>query len=1286
MVVRIEQEFAVDPFQSPQESVDHAAKTIDDMRYGFATRLKEIASERVSSLDEIPGANVLASLGVRSDEAKELSKNWRVLRFTFGGMTQQEKISLIREIKSAGGEVLAIPHASLMRFEVFVAAPSPTQAIILVGKVKTQFNEKLMDCGVQRSSGVYGKIAAQCPAFYGKGIDSVRESIDQELPSIPSRDMPETFDRQGENEPEQYLGNQLRRITDLSVGPGAVAIIELQGYGGNRINEEEKRLIYDELISLVDRSTDTITWLGEKITITTKTENAARKLAARLSKIIRIHKDAVIKVKIAHGNLELGEIGCTKYVESDAFDEAEALQATHRGIVVSMETYKELTKFRGANVRAVQQKGQDAVELLEVDERISEIKTEGPSELIGRQELFHQALEQIEDCKKKNKFIIVEGMPGVGKSRFLEELSKVIDGKKGSVQIKTVAQQEDRTRQYSFIDNFITTLLQTLEKEAKNPNYQLLLRTEIRRGSPERLAYVIAELIKSSKNSTLTALELDDLQWCDEKSASVVAMLVTSLEGFGQKNVLTVLSAREVAGEMPATIKTAIEGVDKFSVLNAKIQPLPFAKEKDLLMRYVEKSFEHEDGVKLDYVPQAFWQAMATLHEGIPYSITRSLIKMEERGAIFVDEGGFLRVKDDIKYEDYAGGGLFTSMITECPESERTVLQAFRIFNGCRVKERLFIKLFPELSAFLETLIYKGMIVRKDGYVQPNHSLLREAIEKTFDQSKLSVLAFDIYRAVSQNEKMSEMMTHEEKFALIKSLLQQVGEEKGFEDLYEAAGYEGVEALREMSRDCRHGEVVEVVEMLRNKKGVKLDERSQGFMSSAMEEAYFSMGNGRKMSEEIETLLKGSLAPRDKVKLLISLCDSYYLANDSENFQMAIATLSAETSYISALERRYPDLLVRMNYVKLFYLRDEYEDAIRECANLLTEIKEEFRITGIDDENPKMAAFRLERLPIEQARLYFEAERFFIKLKSESLKIEREKSDADAAYTIKPTDRDESEELQLLALRSEKLEYILKAAQIPITRTLKDNLSSRFTTAQIQALSGNFDQAIKCAEEAARLAEMSGDLPEAAVAYKLLGDVLLSFDSNKLTPEIVERAKKAYKKATTLMETRSGERHRNWASYAGSIPRAVAMKAAVSDEISEGDLKEGWLVAMDVYGELMGDKRHLPNVMQYIVPPMIEIKRLLAEKGILVELPTTPVPIESENLDRIRSRLNTFLEDCAGEERFVGLSAELSRKIVWLGSLTKGPETPETPETPTLPAGTKERGDLELAFEPNKRQ
>jgi DNA-binding SARP family transcriptional activator/class 3 adenylate cyclase len=142
--------------------------------------------------------------------------------------------------------------------------------------------------------------------------------------------------------------------------------------------------------------------------------------------------------------------------------------------------------------------------------------------------------------------LLISGEPGIGKTRLLEEAQSLVEGP-GGVAILGRGFEAERGRPYgAWTDALRSTDLPPLPRSLHadlSPLLPELSDAQIELDSPNRLYDAVAAVLTHLSRERVTSVLIDDLQWLDEASASLLHFAIRHLESARVCFVATARSA-----------------------------------------------------------------------------------------------------------------------------------------------------------------------------------------------------------------------------------------------------------------------------------------------------------------------------------------------------------------------------------------------------------------------------------------------------------------------------------------------------------------------------------------------------------------------------------------------------------------------------------------------------------------------------------------------------------------------------------------------------------------------
>lgn len=1275
--------------------------------FGFGRRILYTAMPEMKTLDEVPGAEVAAIAGLNHKEAKILNEKWRVMRMVLKSTNKEDESSIIRAIKDEAGSILSIVPSSQMEQEVFVVFPNAVRASNAESRILSAVNaSKIESIKIQKEGAIAGRLVYGKPAFFGTGIDNImpndKEVWTAEVAEIQPSD--ETLYQEGFIQDKASL-KEIKAIDDAKLGIGGIAFVELPEYGGEGLIPAEKSQVFARILSIADEATDTVTWIGNRIVISSTTEAAARKCAEQLCSIVEeceVFKKAQYRIGIVEGEISAKTFGGgdsgPRVLSGDLFAVAKTLvesEAYQDGIFVYSETKDSMAReMRGAEIE-FEEPNKGICRLLKVKARTTNIQVGGPKEMLGRDDLMHDIREAVGGIRTtgQGKVMVFTGQAGIGKSRLLEEIrgyTKRTLGDKADV-AQTIAQQYEATKAYTFIKNFIGALLAENE-DLKDTNAYVILKelADGKEGSlslhsnPDTIVYLIVSLIMQSKKE-VKELMTDDLQWCDDESAKILAMGTEHLHEQPNNRTLIVLVSRKGRQGMPAVLQMTLDAIE---AQDCELKELPFKEDRQLLERYVAGSFKRD--VKVGQLPPSFWEILADKVGGNPYALSAALYNMEARGALQIDATGNLQLVGEISIEDIFEQGLYQNMLNVCLNRERAVFKALRIFKGCRANEQLFRTLFHELDREIQTLIDSGLLVKEGDMLKPQHDLLREAIEERYEiDEEMAIMGWNIYEAISAHPDLAAGIDDETLYLLIKPAFKNIKVPGDTERrIARAALKHGMAAVEKYRKDHRYKDVIEDLELLLFK--IKFQPEASYEHVQHLAEAALALGDSRRMQKYARGLhnSKGN-DPIKEADALVVECDAYYLDDSREGatgLRRATEKLEERVSTLGTEHKEKYEFMLGLNKARCIYreLREGHrEEDMTRALEVCNELMESEKDSWFDRESKEFALRRISIMPFDRAACYLEAKRFQIKLQIEIEKARREDIEPDAVYCVNPEEND-AKKLSDIYKRSSRLLEIYEELKIPVVRRHKDILSARLAHAQVLGLLGtqkvdfkghNTDARKAClraAEDLARSADNFGERELGALAYKLKGDVALSEDN--LDESSAEIAAEAYKKGCSITRKREDtEEHQYYRVLAGSVPMAVAEQVERSKMPNDKKLvliKDAWNYACEAYDRCadyyaLGQDRgaqaekleaYWQQIILNYMPGMARLRFLAAQLGENLRMPRTKKDVTPTEITKTIGFLKNKRDSSISIDERDPYRKKIEQKIRWLDTWALSPD------------------------------
>jgi DNA-binding SARP family transcriptional activator len=195
-----------------------------------------------------------------------------------------------------------------------------------------------------------------------------------------------------------------------------------------------------------------------------------------------------------------------------------------------------------------------------ISERFVEQRYAAPPDppFVGREDVLELMVEKMqESVAGRSKIVYLWGEPGIGKTRLLEELSKVAHVQGVRVERYTVS-PNDPERPLALFSSILPRMMRMAGAVGISPEaYEAIQRfvdpSAWERVDPPRTAAEaalvfgrlksgICELFEALADERAMALLVDDVHWCDERSLEVLSEVVEHVRG---RRVAFVLTSRE---------------------------------------------------------------------------------------------------------------------------------------------------------------------------------------------------------------------------------------------------------------------------------------------------------------------------------------------------------------------------------------------------------------------------------------------------------------------------------------------------------------------------------------------------------------------------------------------------------------------------------------------------------------------------------------------------------------------------------------------------------------------
>jgi DNA-binding SARP family transcriptional activator/predicted ATPase len=181
------------------------------------------------------------------------------------------------------------------------------------------------------------------------------------------------------------------------------------------------------------------------------------------------------------------------------------------------------------------------------------------------------------------KLILIRGEPGIGKSRLLKAATEHAQ-MTGAMVLESSAFESESIRPFAIWIDAVRRI---------NPNAAKAIFAAREGENREKLLGALSDLISEMSNSQPVVLVFDDLQWCDDSSATALHYITRTNR---QHPVIGVLAAREVELKDNAGLQQALNGLRHAGLLSETcIEPLS----EDDLQRLIEMQAPGADSSSL---------------------------------------------------------------------------------------------------------------------------------------------------------------------------------------------------------------------------------------------------------------------------------------------------------------------------------------------------------------------------------------------------------------------------------------------------------------------------------------------------------------------------------------------------------------------------------------------------------------------------------------------------------------------------------------------------------------
>lgn len=1205
-----------------------------------AEEISAAASPR--EFGHMPGAEVLSGSGINPGGFNKLKEGWRVLyaRIPHGSFKSVQE--LLDIVASFGGEVLKFPFGAESEMELLMVFPNNQQA----SGAKLGFEGfEGAECGMQKTEELYGGFINGVPCFAGKGVDEA-VGLERGDEGTPAQQQFVTIQSRYTHVPDQRLLHKLSEIPRNLSTVCAVAEIRMGDYMTS-MEPQRRKALMDAIFGILNNRTDVFEWIGNKLRIVSTREQAITVLSVEFKKILRAFEDANLQIVIAEGNLVVMNLGKgrrtpPRTLKSGVFaGVGELLTPKKKGVFVNDDGLAQLQSPRGAVVRKFTKHPEGAVELEDISYRSSEVMTGGPQKMIGRDDLMAGVHRNITGIKRtgRTQLHVLDGGPGIGKSRLIEETIGALRERGIDNITYTKAYEHEAARTYSFVRKFGLELLKNNKNQWHMAEYKLLyffvtgkeapeeLRAQIESlyMQPSRLARTIRAVMVGSFN--VFAGFMDDLQWCDVRSAAVIAELIRSLDDADK--VMLEFSARSGTQEMPLAIRQALS---EKGVTATHLEALKFVDAKgaptDILKEYVWESLKRTDPDVKPIFPQQFMTELGRVSGGVPFAVTQILLDLQRKGTLRVNAEHEPEVVGEVDFTDYTGMNLYENVIARLTADEQKVYEVLVLFDG-GLDMSLFRILFPSLEHHAHALARQEMVAPGET-LKISHDLLLEAAKKKFPKD--AGLAWRIYgqvQALAGNPVYSQIITHQMRYGLISPTLGQMDEVSNMQlrgNIYDAALGHGISAVQELETQHRAPEAKAILSELLKKVGPRNMTAEQRYHCGwRLANVSFRMGEAATLIESLRTCEKILEQRADLDANGMRRLDLHFLQGDAAH--MIFDAAGTETSirklkaHGSGINKRglSPTEITRVDTLRYVedlwhsraaYHREEYQEAARLCKKVIWDLEQMGR---------SMSA----ALPLEHEKILVEARRFYGIVIGREEEVSRQKIDADVMYMI-PAGRDR------VAVLKEGVAFLKSAvadmrSDRPVMISPKHLAGALSMLARLMAFSGeSLGEAERVIDETIREAANYKEIKLLSALHKLKADLLMSRPGSRTARTIIEKAIETYGRGRAeMMQLSEG---RTGVLYAYNACNEARAHAILVESFEAGALKQpgvrpdqieekvgrenrgeiitsvqnGLYRAAEALGPMMAQSRE--EVRQYLFPTIGRLFRAVARYNLIREI------------------------------------------------------------------------------------
>jgi DNA-binding SARP family transcriptional activator len=328
------------------------------------------------------------------------------------------------------------------------------------------------------------------------------------------------------------------------------------------------------------------------------------------------------------------------------------------------------------------------------------------AELVGREREFATIIGEWEKVRLHGRHLSVVAPAGLGKTRILDDAAARLAAARATV-VKVRAFPGDRHMPYAFIGNVITALAGLpgaagISEESSralvaiDPSLPLA-----RSGAPDssdgserlrRRTMALIELISAVTDERRIAVFLDDCQWADESSRS---MLRAMIERATDHRLLLVTSARPHSAATIASPDT----------LTIPLPPLTDVQVRALLSSIA--TLPSEGWVEW------FHAELLRVTGGSPLIVLETLQLLVERGVLQTVAGRWVARSSDQVLASLHAGGALTMRVATLPAAHLETLALLAV-AGSPLPQRVLERACPSVDSLddiMEQLEHRGLVV-----------------------------------------------------------------------------------------------------------------------------------------------------------------------------------------------------------------------------------------------------------------------------------------------------------------------------------------------------------------------------------------------------------------------------------------------------------------------------------------------------------------------------------------------------------------------------------------------